>query len=45
MKIEKALKDNQLTGSLDLSTQTVTTDRPEEAAAAMKKVGYDSKTI
>ena len=45
MKIEKALKDNQLTGSVDLASQTVTTDRPEDAAIAMKKVGYDSKPL
>lgn len=42
MKIEKALKDNNLVGKVDLATRTVVTEQPEQAAAAMAKVGYPS---
>lgn len=45
MKIEKALKDNNLQGKVDLASHSVTTDQPKEVAEAMAKVGYASTLI
>lgn len=45
MKIEKALKEHNLQGKVDLATQSVTTDQPKEAAEAMAKVGYSSSLV
>lgn len=45
MKIEKAFKEHQVSGVVDLATKTVSTDQPDDAMNAMKKVGYSSEII